>query len=143
MGKLLIVEGPSDVARLKPILSEPIEYIKTYGTLSRQTLSNGIMLLGGLDLERLEDEEDVYIFVDADRAGEALRRMLRQFLPSARHLYTERRYREVAQTPPVVLANILLQAHLKVNLSYVAETLESDEDMRLYNSLVQQQRRNV
>lgn len=143
MGKLLIVEGPSDVAKLKPILSEPIEYIKTYGTLSRQTLSSGTMLLGELDLERLEDEEDVYIFVDADRAGESLRRMLRQFLPSARHLYTERRYREVAQTPPVVLAHILMQAHFEVNLSYVAQTLESEEDTRLYNSLVNQQRRRM
>lgn len=143
MGKVLIVEGPTDVAKLQPILSEPVEFIKTYGTLSRQTLSNGSMLFGALDLERLEDEEDVYIFVDADRAGESLRRMLRNFLPGARHLYTERRYREVAETPAVVLAHILMHAYFEVNLAYVESTITNEEEHRLYLSLVKRERRRM
>ncbi|MCL6636602.1 MAG: toprim domain-containing protein [Alicyclobacillus sp.] len=104
--KVIIVEGSSDRQRLLQVLREPVRIVCTRGTLSYATLEDVIVPLQG---------EEVYILVDADDPGMALRRQLRQELPNARHLYTRRVYREVARTPLEVLAKVLHDAHFEVD----------------------------
>ncbi|EIT87147.1 TOPRIM domain-containing protein [Fictibacillus macauensis ZFHKF-1] len=105
MDKVIIVEGKSDKEKLISILKEPVDIICTNGTL-------GFSKLEELAIE-IEDR-DVYILVDADEAGAKLRKMLQRELPNAEHLYTHKMYREVAKTPLMYLANILLGARFLV-----------------------------
>jgi len=105
--KVIIVEGKTDRERLLKILAEPVEIICTYGTLSEDKLEELIL--------PLHDEDDVYILVDADHAGNKLRNQLKRELPNARHLYTRKMYREVARTPVEYLADMLDKAHFEVH----------------------------
>lgn len=59
--------------------------------------------------------DDVYILVDADPAGNRLRRQLKQELPNATDLYTRKSYREVARTPLDYLAKVLADADFAVD----------------------------
>jgi len=104
--KVIIVEGKTDRERLLQILAEPVEIICTYGTLSADKIEELIL--------PLHDEDDVYILVDADHAGNKLRSQLKRELPNARHLYTRKMYREVARTPIEYLADLLMKAHFVV-----------------------------
>ncbi|PWK16391.1 hypothetical protein [Tumebacillus permanentifrigoris] len=104
--KILIVEGKTDRQRLLQVLTEPVEFILTYGTMSDDKLEALIWPLA--------DEEDVYVLVDADDPGNKLRSILKRELPNARHLYTRRLYREVATTPLEHLAEILHRVHFEV-----------------------------
>lgn len=103
--KVIIVEGKKDKEKLLQILDEPVEIICTYGTLSDEKIEELILPL---------QDEDVYILVDADEAGNKLRNRLKQELPNAKHLYTRRMYREVQNTPAEYLAEMLLNAHFEV-----------------------------
>ncbi|UOF91637.1 toprim domain-containing protein [Fodinisporobacter ferrooxydans] len=109
--KVLIVEGKTDKERLQKIIDEPVCFICTFGTLSEEKIEQLIVPL---------HDEDVYIFVDADDSGNALRSRLKQELPNARHLYTRRVYREVAKTPLSYLAEILWKAHFVVHEEYLS-----------------------
>ncbi|MFC4767856.1 toprim domain-containing protein [Effusibacillus consociatus] len=108
--KVIIVEGKKDKERLLQILDEPVEIICTYGTLSDEKIEEIIWPL---------QDEDVYILVDADDAGNKLRNQLKQELPNAKHLYTRRMYREVQTTPLEHLAEVLLKAHFDVGGEWV------------------------
>lgn len=102
--KVLIVEGPNDRKHVKKILAEEIEIICTYGTLSEEKLETLILPI---------EDMDVYILVDADDAGEKLRKQLKKELPNATHLYINPVYREVESTPSDYLAQVL-QAYFNV-----------------------------
>lgn len=104
--KVVIVEGKKDKERLLQILDEPVEIICTYGTLSDEKLEELILPI---------QDEDVYILVDADDAGNKLRNQLKRELPNAKHLYTRRMYREVQTTPKEHLAEVLMKAHFEVD----------------------------
>ncbi len=104
--KIILVEGKTDRVRLLQILQEEVNIICTYGTLSEEKLEEIILPL---------QEEDVYVLVDADYAGNKLRQQLKRELPNARHLYTRKMYREVATTPLEHLAKVLHDAHFEVN----------------------------
>ncbi|MGJ7920135.1 toprim domain-containing protein [Neobacillus sp. LXY-4] len=103
--KVIIVEGTSDKKKVKGIIKEPIEIICTNGTI-------------GLNrLEELIDsviDKDVYILVDADKAGEKLRKQFKKEFPEAEHLYIDKSYKEVATAPEHHLATVLLQANIDV-----------------------------
>ena len=102
MRKAIIVEGKTDKERLLKVLAEPVDIICTYGT-KNQT-----------DLEQLINEEDyneVYVLVDADQAGNKLRRSIKQLFPNFKHLYTKRMYKEVASTLLEEIIRILNNAH--------------------------------
>lgn len=103
--KVIVVEGRSDLLRLKPLFAEPVEIICTHGTISPYHLE--------LLLEPYEDDE-LYVFLDADEAGEKTRALFTREFPEARHLYTEELYREVETTPLDVLVAILQVAHFNV-----------------------------
>lgn len=104
--KVIIVEGKSDKDKLISILNEPVEIICTNGTM-------GLSRLEELAIEI--ENRDVYILVDADEAGAKLRKMPQRELPNAEHLYIHKMYREVAKTPLMYLANILLGARFTIN----------------------------
>jgi toprim domain protein len=108
--KVLIVEGKSDKKRVKSIVKEPVEIICTNGTISLTKLDELI--------EFLEDK-DVYILVDADEAGEKLRKQFRREFPHAEHLYIDRMYREVATAPVKHLATVLIGANIDVHTEYL------------------------
>lgn len=103
--KVLIVEGKTDRDRLLEVLDEPVTFVLTYGTLSQEKIEELILPV---------EQEEVYIFVDADEAGMKLRKELKQLLPNAKHLYTRKGYREIAETPLDYLAWILKDNHFLV-----------------------------
>lgn len=96
--KVLIVEGTNDRKRVKQVLDEPVNVVCTYGTLSQEKLEALILPI---------EDRDVYILVDADDAGEKLRKQLKRELPNAIHLYTQKVYGQVETTPFDYLAYIL------------------------------------
>lgn len=105
--KVFIVEGKTDQQRLEQVISpvEEIHYVLTYGTLGEEKLEELILPL---------IDEEVYVLVDADQAGNKLRRQIKQALPNAHHLYTRKMYGEVASTPLEHLAYILEQENIEV-----------------------------
>jgi toprim domain protein len=108
--RVLIVEGKSDKKKVKSILKDPIEIICTNGTISMNKLDELI--------DFLEDKE-VYILVDADDAGEKLRKQLKREFPLAEHLYIDRMYREVATAPVKHLATVLIGANMDVHAEFL------------------------
>ncbi|MDG5787120.1 toprim domain-containing protein [Evansella sp. AB-P1] len=96
--KVLIVEGTNDRKRVKQILDEPVDIICTNGTLSDEKLETIILSI---------EDRDVYILVDADDAGEKLRKQLKRELPNATHLYTLKGYGQVETTPIDYLTELL------------------------------------
>lgn len=106
--KVFIVEGKTDQRRLEQVIAatESIEYVLTYGTLGEEKLEELILPLV---------DEEVYVLVDADHAGNKLRKQLKHYLPNAHHLYTRKMYGEVASTPLEHIAYILDQANIEVN----------------------------
>jgi toprim domain protein len=105
MSKVIIVEGKTDKTQLEQVLDEPVVIVCTYGTLG---------------LDRLEEliakysDDEVYVLLDADDAGDKARRLFKREFVNVRHVYTHRMYREVATTPLHVLAQILDRAHFAV-----------------------------
>lgn len=108
--KVIIVEGTSDKKKVKNIIKEPVKIICTNGTISITKLDELI--------EFLEDKE-VYVLVDADEAGEKLRKQFKRELPEAEHLYIDKMYREVENAPEQHLATILLKANIDVYTEYL------------------------
>ncbi|WP_141432515.1 toprim domain-containing protein [Bacillus sp. 03113] len=108
--KVIIVEGRSDKNKVKNIINEPIDIICTNGTISITKLDELIEILY---------DKEVYILVDADEAGEKLRKQFRREFPEAEHLYIDKMYREVATAPEYHLATILLGANIDINLAYL------------------------
>ncbi|NLI91754.1 MAG: hypothetical protein GX434_05960 [Peptococcaceae bacterium] len=105
MKKAIIVEGKTDRQKLLQVLDEPVDIICTYGTMN------------STNLERILDEEnydEIYVLVDADEAGNKLRKSIKQLFPNFNHLYTKKMYREVASTPLEEIFKILQNAHFLV-----------------------------
>lgn len=108
--KVIIVEGSSDRKKVKSIVKDPIDIICTNGTI-------GISKLEEL-VDSLYDKE-VYILVDADEAGEKLRRQLKRELPNAKHLYIDKVYREVESAPNFHLASVLLKGNIDIYVEHL------------------------
>ncbi|MGI6119906.1 MAG: toprim domain-containing protein [Desulfosporosinus sp.] len=106
MSKVIIVEGKTDKKHLEQVLAEPVEIVCTYGTLGPERLE---------ELIAKYSEDEVYVFLDADDAGDKTRILFKREFPNVRHIYTHRMYREVATTPLSVIAQILEGAHFAVN----------------------------
>lgn len=104
--KVIIVEGKTDKSRILKVLREEVDVVCTQGTLSYEQVENDIVPL---------QHDEVYILVDADAAGNRLRKQLKRELPNAIDLYTRKSYREVARTPLEHLAKILADAHFEID----------------------------
>ncbi|TPV39240.1 toprim domain-containing protein [Bacillus dicomae] len=108
--KVIIVEGTSDRRKIESIIREPVEIVCTNGTI------------GLSKMDELVDQffdKDVYVLVDADDAGEKLRKQFRKEFPQAEHIYIDRSYREVATAPSSHLANVLWGADIDVYTEYL------------------------
>src|SRR5699024_1115014 len=110
--KIIIVEGKTDKFQIELILYEEVTILSTQGTLVNEQFDYL------LDEYHLNDH-DVYIFVDEDEYVIELRRELRHELTAATHIYTDHNFKEVAETPKDVLAQILLEHHFKVVPMYL------------------------
>lgn len=103
--KIIIVEGLSDKRKIQKIVKEPVDIVCTNGTISQSRLEELV--------DHISDQE-IFILVDSDAAGEKLRRQLKREFPEAEHLYVDRVYREVAAAPVQHLAEVLLRANLHI-----------------------------
>ena len=110
MEKVIIVEGRSDKKKIANLIKEPVEIVCTNGTISSSKMDEFV--------DQLYDKE-VYILVDADEAGEKLRRQFKREFPHADHLYIDRTYREVATAPVQHLASVLLGADIDVYAEFL------------------------
>lgn len=110
MEKVIIVEGRSDKKKIANLIKEPVEIVCTNGTISSSKMDEFV--------DQLYDKE-VYILVDADEAGEKLRKQFKREFPHAEHLYIDRTYREVATAPVQHLASVLLGADIDVYAEFL------------------------
>jgi toprim domain protein len=110
MEKVIIVEGRSDKKKIANLIKEPVEIVCTNGTISSSKMDEFV--------DQLYDKE-VYILVDADEAGEKLRRQFKREFPHAEHLYIDRTYREVATAPVQHLASVLLGSDIDVYAEFL------------------------
>ncbi len=108
--KVIIVEGRTDKKKVETVVNEPVEIICTNGTISFSKLDELI--------EQLFNK-DVYILVDADRAGDKLRKQFKREFPEARHLFIDKTYREVATAPEQHIATVLLSANIDVHTEFL------------------------
>ncbi|NSL52948.1 toprim domain-containing protein [Calidifontibacillus erzurumensis] len=112
--KVIIVEGKSDKKKIAQILRDPVEIICTNGTVSIQKIEE---IVDEFDLFHKE----VYILADADYAGEKLRKQFKKELPNAIHIYIDKMFREVANTPDYYLALALLSKNFNVNPKFLIQ----------------------
>jgi len=106
--KLIIVEGITDKQQISKILTEPVTIICTYGTFSIEYFDE---LVDTYDLL----SQDVYVFVDEDEPGLKLRRQLNAELSHAKQMYIPAMFKEVAETPLPILAEILVMHNFKID----------------------------
>ncbi|WP_438824390.1 toprim domain-containing protein [Bacillus sp. JJ1533] len=110
MEKVIIVEGRTDKKKVETVVNEPVEIICTNGTIGLSKLD---------DLIEHLFNKDVYILVDADRAGDKLRKQFKREFPEARHLFIDKTYREVATAPEHHIATVLLSANIDVHAEFL------------------------
>lgn len=108
--KVIIVEGKHDKVRLEEVLAETVDIICTYGTLGEEKIRELILP---------HEDDHVYVLVDADESGKKIRKILKQVLPNAHHLYTRSMYGEVSATPLEYLAKILADAHFEIKAEFL------------------------
>ncbi len=108
--KVIIVEGKTDKKKVEEIINEPVEIICTNGTIGTGRLDELIDYLLG---------KEVYVFVDADKSGERIRKQFKREFPEARHIYIDKNYREVAAAPENHVAAALIQANIHVHSKYL------------------------
>jgi toprim domain protein len=106
--RVIIVEGLTDKRRIEKVIDDEVTILCTNGTLGLKRFDE---MLETYDL----DMKDVFIFVDEDRSGWQLRKLLSQELPHAEHMYVSRDYREVAATPERMIAAELAHKQFTVN----------------------------
>lgn len=112
--KVMIVEGITDKRHIERILEEPVTILCTYGTFSIEYFDR---LLETYDLF----EEDVYIFVDEDEPGLKLRQHLNEELSHAKQMHIPALFKEVAETPLHVIAEILIKHNFIINPFFINE----------------------
>lgn len=106
--RVIIVEGLTDKRRIEKVLNDDVTILCTNGTLGLKRFDE---MLETYDL----DGKDVFIFVDEDRSGWQLRKLLTKELPHAEHMYVSSEYREVAATPERMIAAELMHNQFSVN----------------------------
>lgn len=115
--KVIIVEGISDKKQLEKIIAEDIDIIPTHGTFSNEHFEE---VLAEYEL----DYREVFIFVDADRSGDQLRKKLIAELSHAKHIYVPQGFKEVAATPTHILAALLEKKFIQVKKRFQSRGME-------------------
>lgn len=103
MGTVIIVEGKRDRDRLRPLVSEGVGIVCTFGIPTPDRLR---------DIARQVGTAEVAIFTDNDMAGRRIRGILRDEFPDALHLHTKAEYGGVERTPVEYLQQILQRHEL-------------------------------
>lgn len=96
--KCIIVEGRSDVVKIRALLAEQVEIICTYGTKDEEAM-----------IELLEPYEayELYTFFDHDYTGDYLRKMIRRAYSEAVQFDLPDPYMGVAEAPDQAVRDIL------------------------------------
>lgn len=81
MNKVYIVEGRHDYNRLKEI-DPNLMILMTNGAAISMTFIE--------ELKRLEEDNELILMVDADNAGERLRRIITKHIPSVKHIFIKK-----------------------------------------------------
>ncbi|MDG0889333.1 ribonuclease M5 [Paracholeplasma manati] len=81
MPEIIVVEGRHDYQKIKAVLPE-VDILVTNGSAIEESFLQ--------QLERLSTTHDIIVFVDADNAGERLRRIITKRIPSVKHAFIER-----------------------------------------------------
>jgi toprim domain protein len=102
---VLFVEGISDKKKIEMLVTKDVQIICTNGTVRQEKLDQW-----GQEYEYSR----IYLLFDADDAGAMTRKKFLKEFPDAVNLYVNRMYREVANTPPAQLREVLLKADIPV-----------------------------
>lgn len=105
MEKIILVEGRSDKLKIAPLFDEPVVILCTNGTIGEDEL---------IDLLEPYEHYEMVTMFDADKNGEKLRKLMKRTYSEATHLIIPLVYREVAETPPLILKNLLKSAKFLV-----------------------------
>lgn len=108
--KCLIVEGRSDKERLQRVLAEDVTIVCTNGTIGQTALE---------ELLAPYEHYTLYTFFDADKSGDALRKLMMCTYPEAIQLQTTKMYKQVAETPKRFLANVLAREGIRVKIDRI------------------------
>ena len=81
MPEIIVVEGRHDYQKVKAVLPD-VDILMTNGSAIDDRFLD--------QLERLSHAHDIIVFVDADNAGERLRRIISKRIPSVKHAFIER-----------------------------------------------------
>lgn len=107
---IIIVEGKHDRARLRPLLTDDVDILCTYGTPGTERLEH--------IKKYAANAVYVFIFTDNDSSGRKIRALLSEELPDAIHMYTKRGYAGVEGTPVEYLIEQLEKAGLEECIIY-------------------------
>lgn len=110
--RIIIVEGVNDKRLIQKVLREKVLIICTYGTFGVEKFDE---MLEEYDL----DNQEVYVFVDADEPGVELRKELMRELPQAYHMYIPSEYVEVETTPENIVASELVKNNFDIHPIYL------------------------
>lgn len=105
MSLCIVVEGLSDKIKVAPLLAEPAIILCTNGTISEEGL---------LELLAPYETHDIVTLFDADKNGEKLRKLMQRCFSEAQQLIIPYEYIEVAETPAVIVKELLQQAQIAV-----------------------------
>lgn len=98
--KCIVVEGRSDMLKLKPLLKNKTLIVYTNGTVDEEAM---------IDLLEQYDGYELYCFFDRDKSGDKLRKVMKRSFSEAIHMQLPAPFIEVANTPVHVLREILKQ----------------------------------
>lgn len=96
--KCIVVEGRSDMLKLKPLLKNNVLIVYTNGTVDEEAM---------IDLLEQYDGYELYCFFDRDRSGDKLRKIMKRAYSEAIHMQLPTPFIEVATAPVHILRDIL------------------------------------
>ncbi len=82
MKPVLVVEGTSDINRLRPFID--CEFVSTNGSeISRETI---------LYIKELSEKRDIYVLTDPDFPGQKIRAKIEEEVPNCHHLFVRKEH---------------------------------------------------
>ncbi|ANS75658.1 DNA primase [Paenibacillus yonginensis] len=105
----IIVEGKNDRSKLRRLLSDEINILCTFGSMSSLKLEQ---------LRKQAKDDEIYLFMDNDSSGKKIRAILRDAFPDAEQIYTRRGYAGVEGTPDEYIIAQLEKAGLEEYIQY-------------------------
>lgn len=102
--KCIVVEGRSDMLKLKPLLLEKVLIVYTNGTVDEEAMIELLESYSGYEL---------YCFFDRDKSGDKLRKVMKRAYSEAIHMQLPTPFIEVANTPSPLLKEILKKNDFK------------------------------